>query len=258
MRYIKYKNIGFLVLGLFFCVLGCKQPIGDAQFRIAQLLVSEKPMTIQLFKDGKTMYTQTLSFGALSSYTSVPAGTYFLRVSTGKKVLLDQEIGLGSKGKYSFCLYGLPVKGELTNSSTLGNTLHKIAEGEEASNPNGLLPKLKILNDIFYGDRSTAKIRWVHAAPGVQSLNGYSVTANAKDTISLKKLEYPEKSSFMDVKPGKTDVFWNLGSNKRKVARVNRDLQVGTLYTFFVFPQRGNYLDSLQVLTASAENLEKR
>lgn len=146
---IKNKCLDFLVLELLLCILGCKQPVDDAQFRRAQLLVSEKPITIQLFKDGKAVYNKKMSFGLLSEYTGVSAGTYFLRVSSAGKVLLNQEIGLGGKGKYSLCLYGLPVKGEITNSSTLGNTLHKIAEGEEVSDPNGLLPKLKILNDIF-------------------------------------------------------------------------------------------------------------
>ncbi len=258
MRYFKYRTLILLVLGLLFSVLGCKQPVGDAQFRIAQLLVSEKPMTIQLFKNGKAVYTQKLSFGALSKYKSVSAGTYFLRVSTDGKVLLDQEIGLGSKGKYSLCLYGLPVKGEITNSSTWSHTLHKLAEGEEASDPNGLLPQLKVLNDVFYGDRSKAKVRWVHTMPGLQSLNGQIVNTNAKDTISLKALDYPKKSTLMDIKPGKTEIFWNLGSNSRKVAQINPILEEGTLYTFFIIPQRANYIDALQVLTASAANLGNR
>jgi hypothetical protein len=230
------------------------EPVGNAQFRIAQLLVSEKPMTIQLFRGGKEISTQKLSFGALSEYTSVSAGSYSVRVSTAGEVLLDQEIGLGSKGKYSICLYGLPVKDEITNSSTPGNTLHKIAEGEEASDPNGLLPQLKILNDIFYGDHSKAKVRWVHAVPGAQDLNAHLVNTVTKDTISLKALKYPDKSTFLDVKPGHTEIFWNLSINERKVAQIIPVLEEDKLYTFFVFPQRKNYLDALQVLTASVEN----
>ena len=249
MASIKYKIL--IALGILCCIGSCKNPAGTAKIRIAQLLVSDVPMAVKLFKNGSSVYEHKLTFGAISKYQEVSSGTYTLQVIKDGNMLLEKQLGLGSKGKYSLCIYGLPVQDEQKNKATLNTRLHTIAEGDEASEPNGLLPQLKILNDLFYGDESKAKVRWLHATPGVQELKGYAISESSKDSISLKKLRYAKKSAFTEIKPGRKSLFWTMDIKNRKVAQKDINIQPKTLYTAFIIPGREEYIDTLQVLIAN-------
>ncbi|HEA30884.1 MAG TPA: DUF4397 domain-containing protein [Leeuwenhoekiella sp.] len=244
-RFLKYS-----LIGLLFFILGCTRPSADAQFRIAQLLVTNSPVTIKMVKDGAPAFTDQLSYGTLGNYEKIAAGKYRIQIFRDKQLILDKKIGLAHNGKYSIYLYGLPIENKSNNASTLENTLHTIAEGEEANDTNDYLPKLKILNDIFYGDTTKAKIRWIHTAPGVEKLKGHLLSTATKDSNIVNTLDYPKQSKYYPVIPGEHEIFWSLGSEERIVARANVTLQPKTIYTFFIVPQRMQFIDSLQVLTA--------
>ncbi|MGB3773724.1 MAG: hypothetical protein WA951_00560 [Leeuwenhoekiella sp.] len=121
-------------------IYSCSSPKGNSEVRIAQLLLMDTPLKIQLNMGDSIAYNRDLTYTVVTQYINFTSGIYESNVFDADRLILKKKIGVGTDRKYTLYLFGMPIAGEETNTTTLEFDLDRAAEGEEASSSNGLLP----------------------------------------------------------------------------------------------------------------------
>ena len=240
--------IGFLAG----CSSSSKKP---SELRIGQFLFSEDPVEISFSSKNDKGIRKTMKYGELNNYEKLEPGTYSAEVRVSGKLLLKKKIGIGSGGRYTLIVNGIPKENQKTNEKTSNMKLHEIVEGEEAIYANGNLPQMRIINDEFEVGKDEAKIRWIHLAPGVGELSAETKPIGEK-AKSLSKLTYPKITKNFAVPVKSQESTWKLMGKKIAVAKKEITPESRYLYTFFIIANKGNYIDSLKVVVGETPKKE--
>ncbi|MUP43369.1 DUF4397 domain-containing protein [Christiangramia aestuarii] len=237
-----------LILGLFTIFSGCKSSSEKtSKLRIGQFLFSESPVEVSFSKKAESISNKSLEYGKLTDYENFEPGTYSVEIKNSGKLLLKKKIGIGTDGRYTLIINGIPKENQKTNEKTANMKLHEIVEGEEAIYANGNLPQMRVINDEFEVGKEEAKIRWVHLAAGITEISG-ETKANAEEAKSLSKLTYPKISKNFAVALKEQEVTWKLKGGKVAVATEKINPKPRYLYTCFIIGNKNKYLDSLKVV----------
>ena len=238
----------FLLLSMAFLLSGCtstsKKP---SQLRIGQFLFTKDSVEVSFKKHGELISKHNLSYGDLTNYSEIESAVYDVEVSLNNALLLKKKMGIGTGGVYTLIINGIPQKDMKTNQKTNNMKLHEIVEGEEAIYANGNLPQMRILNDEFECGKKESKIRWVHLSPGVEEISAKAYSEKSK-TTSLSALTYPKISKDFAVNLHQQEVKWELKGSKVQVSKRSIPIEDQYLYTCFLLPDEGKYLDSLKVV----------
>ncbi|PVW15169.1 DUF4397 domain-containing protein [Marixanthomonas spongiae] len=244
-----------LLLFIFtvFTIFGCAVPKEPASLRIGQFLVSEKAVEITFQHQGNKAVSKIMTYGDLTEYMTLTPGKYTVTVKINETVILEKKLGFGSKGTYTLFVCGIPSEKGKTNQTTLNNKLHNIVAGEEGITTNGNLPQLRVLNDTFESKDTEAKIRWIHAVPGLQPLSATLWNKKTNTKTSLATLSYPLASKSKGVSSGAYSLTWKLKGKQLTTVSKNVVCKPKHLYTFFVIGKRNDFVNELQVVQGVSE-----
>ncbi|MEH6408611.1 MAG: hypothetical protein V7767_15145 [Leeuwenhoekiella sp.] len=244
----KYFSIIFALISF-----GCSQKkSNEAQIRIGQFLFTTDEISVILEDKEGHKITENLNYFDLNKYKSVPSGRYTITVKKGDDILLKKKYGLAKNGKYTAYIFGIPLAGAETNRKNLTTTLHHIVEGEDTQTENGGLPQLKMLDDSFQGGEGEAQIRWLNLAPLSEDISGEANALNSDKKISITSLSYGKSGKTQSVKAGEYSFKWQHSGGPLMVAETTQTLNADSLYTFFILPKRGEYVNNLEVVSGAS------
>ena len=164
-----------------------------AQLRIGQFLYAPETARITLSSPDADSAAYTLDYASLTDYQSFAPGIYTLDVTAGGRHLLHETVGLGTGGRYSLLVAGIPSASQEVNQSTFGTRLHRIFEGAAARTDNAFLPQILLQNDYFVPVPGKGNLRVTQLAPGIVPVD-LELNRKGEQTATLSGVAYTHAS----------------------------------------------------------------
>lgn len=237
----------YLYILLSILLISCgKKSEQTSQLRIGQFMFDSENVEIKLKKNNEEEYSENIKYGKLTEYKEFDSGTYEIEVLNDGKRILQKKFGLGNGGLFTLVIYGIPQQEQVVNYQSTKAKLLEVVKGTEARSANSFMPQISILNDKFEIGKQEAKVRWLHLAPGVNSLN--AKTIKNSDETDLGSIEYPATSEKKVLKPGTYELGWFLEDKKVEVAHEELKISASTLYTIFVLGSENSFINDLKIV----------
>lgn len=231
----------FLLATIVIAFSGCSSEENKkASFRIGQFLLNSEKATITFYEGKKETTSLELNYGQLSEFQSIEAKIYSIKVWADGKLLLEKKLGMGSNGKYTLLLTGIPEKNQQVNKESTSNILHSIAEGSEGITTNNFLPQLLVQDDFYIKEKNRGKVSVTNLMPGTVPVTMSLVTDGGETKIDA--VAYPETSKIKVVETGFYAIKFHLNGNPQSTLLGEETIENGVLYSLYVIPNPNKYL----------------
>lgn len=231
----------FLFSALVVLFAGCSSKQKQvASFRVGQFFLNSEIATVKFYEGTNETTSLQLNYGQLSEYQIIAPKTYTIKIWADNTLVLEKKLGIGTNGKYTLILTGIPEKNQPVNKESLSNTLHSIAEGAEGITDNNFLPQLIIQDDFYIKEKNKAHLSITNLLPGALPI-AISFIEDQKE-IQLDVTEYPLTSKLQVIEKGTYEVQLHLNGNPQNTVFGKATIENGTLYSFYVIPDPNKYV----------------
>ena len=224
-----------LLLPLLLAACGGGKEATPAELRIGQFLYATESARISLSAPDGDSATYTLAYASLTDYQTFAPGTYTLDVSAGRRHLLHETIGLGTGGRYSLLLTGIPADGQQVNQATFGTRLHRIFEGAAARTDNAFLPQILLQNDYFVPVPGKGNLRVTQLAPGIVPVD-LALNRHGEQTATVSGVAYTHASDRERFPAGDYAAALHLAGSPQQRLEFQLSVDTGSFTNLYVVP----------------------
>ena len=243
---MKKNSTIILFLTLTIGLLGCSETKKDhaCKLRFANFLISSTSIDFDLEQmDGNHRFSEKLGYKQTGHYLQIPEGRYILSVSAGGNKVLSKEWVSGRNDVFTIAAIGILPGDPKLNEETWHNRLLEIFEGGVEESSNGGLPKLAVYLDHFEDKNENGELKIVHLVPGFAGIRVRLVSEEGEE--HLAKLDYPQKSSTIPIRPGTYKLVIEHGTSGMHLGSKRIEVRSSILTTAFISGFAENYPDSL-------------
>ncbi|WP_116106597.1 DUF4397 domain-containing protein [Lewinella sp. IMCC34191] len=221
---------------------GCGKPNtpnAPAELRVGQFLFASASARVSLVGEDGDSSVLSLSYAELTDYRAFSPGSYTVDVHAGGQHLLHKTIGLGTGGRYSLLLAGIPQEGQEVNQATFGTRLHRIFEGAAARTDNDFLPTLLLQNDYFVPVPGEGNLRVTQLVPGLIPVD-VELDREGDQQASLKGIAYAHTSDRDQFTAGTYAASLHLAGSPQDRLKFQLELDTSTFTNVYILPAAGD------------------